>query len=62
MRLRPDKKFTRQQEATKRNEAWRALTYEQQLESLNARQGNSQRQVDKILQKITQYGEDKSEY
>ncbi len=52
MRLRSDKKFERQSEAVKRIEIWRALSPQQQLESLNKRRGNSMRQRTKILEKV----------
>jgi hypothetical protein len=51
MRLRPDKKYTRQEEAKKRVEEWRSLSLQEQLESLNTRRGNSTRQRTKILAK-----------
>jgi len=51
MRLRPDKKYTRQEEAKKRVEEWRSLSLQEQLESLNNRRGNSMRQRTKILAK-----------
>ncbi len=51
MRLRPDRKFQRQEEAKQRNEAWRALSPKEQIESLNQRRGNSMRQRSQILEK-----------
>lgn len=51
MQLRPDKKYQRQEEAAKRNEAWRALSPQEQIESLNQRRGNSMRQRSLILEK-----------
>jgi hypothetical protein len=51
MRLRPDKKFQRQEEAKERNAAWQALSPQQQIESLNERRGNSMRQRARILAK-----------
>lgn len=51
MRLRPDKKYQRQEEAKQRVEAWRQLSPQEQLESLNKRRGNSMRQRTKILEK-----------
>ena len=51
MRLRPDKKFQRQEDAKERNAAWQALSPQQQIESLNDRRGNSMRQRTKILAK-----------
>ena len=52
MRLRPDKKFSRKQEADRRNVEWRKLSPEQQIESLNSRRGNSKRQKEKISGQI----------
>jgi hypothetical protein len=48
MRLRPDKKEERRRDAEKRTKAWRELTLEQQIESLNTRRGNSTKQKEKI--------------
>lgn len=52
MRLRPDKKYQRQEEALKRNEVWRALSPQQQLESLDERRGNSTKQRTKLLEEV----------
>ena len=51
MRLRPDRKTERQVQAEARTKEWRALTPQQQIESLNNRRGNSLKQRTRILEK-----------
>ena len=42
------KQDRKRKEAEARNKAWRALTKEQQIQSLQSRRGNSKKQIEKI--------------
>jgi hypothetical protein len=52
MRLRADRRVERREEAVERNSAWAALSAADKIKSLEARRGESKRQLAKLVKLI----------